>query len=131
MDDPDKNIKPLQGIEGDKQIGDKERDINFTPMEIAASFPGGQEAWLNFLRRYLQTPDLLEAGEKVIVRVRFWIEKDGSLSGFEIVQSGGSLFDKEVLRVMRKMPRWQPAVQNNNKVAVAYTQPVIFVGVKE
>ena len=84
-----------------------------------------------FLHRYLQTPDELEAGQKLEVRVRFWIDTDGPVSRFDILQSGGSAFDKEVLRLMKKMPRREPAMQNNNKIAVAYTQPVIFVDVEE
>lgn len=106
-------------------------EVDFVPIEIAPSFPGGLTAWLNFLRKYLQTPDEMEIGQKTEVRVKFRIEKDGSLSGFEIVQSGGNIFDKEVLRVMKKMPNWEPAIQNNFKVAVSYTQPVIFMGVEE
>ncbi len=96
-----------------------------------AHFPGGVESWLNFLRRYLQSPDDLEAGQRVEVQVKFWIDIDGSLSRFEIVKSGGSSFDKEVLRVMKKMPKWEAATQNKNKVSVSFTQPVIFVGAEE
>jgi protein TonB len=106
-------------------------EVDFVPKEIPPSFPGGITAWLNFLRKYLQAPEGLEAGQKVEVRVKFWIDKEGVLSKFEIVQSGGNLFDKEVLRVMKKMPDWIPASQNNYRIAVAYTQPVIFMGVEE
>lgn len=106
-------------------------EINFMPVETPPSFPGGIAAWLNFLKKYLQSPEELDAGQKVEVRVNFRIDKEGTLSGFEIVQSGGKLFDKEVLRVMKKMPGWIPALQNQSRVAVYYTQPVIFMGVKE
>jgi protein TonB len=46
----------------------------------------------------------------------------------EIIKSGGSAFDKEVLRVMKKMPKWEPALQAGRPIAVAYQQPVIFIG---
>ena len=131
LTDPNKIIST--GIETiiEKTPADISSENNFIPVEIPPSFPGGISAWLNFLRKFLQTPEELEAGQKVEVRVKFRIDKDGILSGFEIIQSGGKLFDKEVLRVMKKMPSWKPAIQNNNRVAVAYTQPVIFIGVKE
>jgi protein TonB len=131
LDDPNKIVKPDSENGDGKSVLEKEPGTDFFPKEIPPFFPGGISAWLNFLRRYLQTPDELEAGQKVEVRVRFWIDTDGSVSRFDILQSGGNAFDKEVLRVMKKMPRWEPAMQNNNKVAVAYTQPVIFVGVEE
>jgi protein TonB len=96
-----------------------------------ASFPGGTAGWLQFLRRFLQSPEDLEPGQRIEVQVRFWVDIDGSVSKSEIIKSGGKSFDKEVLRVLKKMPLWEPAIQNGNYVAVAYTQPVIFLGVEE
>jgi len=130
LEDPDQIVKPVSdNIEVIQANDDKNKD--FVPMEISPSFPGGISAWLFFLRKYLQTPEQLEVSQKVTVFVKFWIDTDGSLSRFEIVKSGGDAFDKEVLRVMKKMPKWEPAVQNHNKVSVAYTQPIIFVGAEE
>ena len=96
-----------------------------------ASFPGGTAAWLEFLRRFLQAPEDLDPGQRIEVMVRFQIDADGRISSPEIIKSGGKSFDKEVLRVLKKMPPWEPAIQNGNYVAVAYTQPVIFLGVEE
>ena len=96
-----------------------------------ASFPGGTAAWLEFLRRFLQAPEDLEPGQRIEVLVRFQIDADGKISNPEIIKSGGKSFDREVLRVLKKMPPWEPAIQNGNYVAVPYTQPVIFIGVEE
>ena len=95
------------------------------------SFPGGPAAWLTFLQRYLQAPADVEPGQRIEVHVRFWIDVDGSVSRAEITKSGGSTFDKEVLRVMKKMPKWEPALQAGRPIAVAYQQPVIFIGQEE
>jgi len=91
-------------------------------------FPGGPAAWLTFLQRYLEAPDDVEPGQRIEVQVRFWIDIDGSVSRPEIIKSGGSSFDKEVLRVLKKMPKWEPALQAGRPIAVAYQQPVIFIG---
>ena len=97
----------------------------------AASFPGGQQAWMNFLNKYLRTPDELEAGQKRTVLVRFAVGEDGSITKFEIIQSGGAAFDNEVIRVLKKMPKWKPAVQNGQNVSVMFTQPVTFMAYEE
>ena len=97
----------------------------------APSFPGGPDAWLAFLRRYLQSPEDLEPGQRIEVQVRFLIDVDGTISRPEIIKSGGGAFDKEVLRVLKKMPKWEPAMQNGNYVATPFTQPVIFIGVEQ
>lgn len=91
-------------------------------------FPGD---WPGFLQRYLQSPEDLEPGQRVEVLVRFWVDVDGSVSRPEIIKSGGAPFDKEVLRVLKKMPKWEPAMQAGHRIAVAYTQPVTFMGAEE
>lgn len=104
---------------------------NFTTVEKLPQFPGGAQAWLQFLQRYLRVPDELAAGQKVQVQVRFTVSTDGSISEAVIVQSGGATFDAEVKRVLKKMPRWSPAVQNGRPVAVSFVQPVTFAAVEE
>lgn len=103
----------------------------FIIQERDPEFPGGAEALKRFLARYLTTPDELEAGEKKVVKVKFKVDKDGTVNTFEIVTSGGDEFDKEVLRVVKKMPRWVPAIQNGIHVAVSYVLPVTFIGMEE
>lgn len=94
-------------------------------------FPGGQEALMKFLSRHLDTPDELENGEKKMVRARFKVDIDGMVSLVEIVQTGGALFDKEVIRVCKKMPRWKPAIQNGVAAPMSYVLPVTFIGVDQ
>jgi protein TonB len=91
-------------------------------------FPGGTKAWLAFLQRHLMVPGDLEDGEKKIVVVRFIVSPEGNLTGFEVLQSAGNIYDQEVIRVLKKMPKWKPAIQNNMPVSRSFTQPVSFVG---
>lgn len=109
----------------------QDNEPTFIKREIPPSFPGGEEAWISFLRKFLQTPDDLEPGQRVDVQVRFWVDVDGSVSKPEIIKSGGRAFDNEVLRVLKKMPKWEPAEQNGRNVAVAYTQSFTFIGIEE
>ena len=52
---------------------------------------------------------------------------DGKLQGFETIEDGGAAFNKEVIRVLKKMPEWIPGKSNGENVAVYYTIPVKFV----
>ena len=98
--------------------------------ESDAQFPGGKEAFAKFLTKYLITPGELEAGEKKTVLVRFMVDADGTISKTEILQSDGEDYSREVIRVLAKMPKWIPAMQNGTKVATWFTQPVSFIGVE-
>jgi protein TonB len=101
------------------------------PVQKEPEFPGGQQAWLNFLQKYLIAPEELEPGEKKNVQIRFQVSAEGVVNNFEIVQSAGGAYDNEVIRVLKKMPKWKPAIQNGQPVARAFTQPVTFMGVEQ
>lgn len=103
----------------------------FVPDQQEPEFPGGQSALVRFLQKYLIIPDQLEAGEKKMVRARFMVDAQGVVSLVEITETGGNVFDREVIRVCKKMPRWKPAIQNGVPVSRSYVLPVTFVGVEQ
>ena len=107
--------------------GEKEAEKVNPPLPSRQpQFPGGTDAWLKFLSRNLTPPTDLEPGEKRSVLVRFSVDEEGMITNFQVMQSGGADFDNEVIWVLKKMPRWLPAIQNGRAVAVSFTQPVTF-----
>lgn len=99
--------------------------------EIAPEFPGGIQAWISYLQRMLRVPDNLEEGDRKTVRVKFVVNANGEVTDAVIIASAGSQFDKEVLRVIGRMPKWKPGKQNGKPVAVYFTQPVTFTAPEE
>ena len=98
--------------------------------EVQPEFPGGVTAWLRFLQKNLRHPEEPaenEAGRKIEVMVKFIVNEDGTLSGLEVLQSGGKDFDKEVLRVLSKSPKWVAGSNKGKKVKVYHKQPVVFM----
>ncbi|MCW3118814.1 MAG: hypothetical protein JWM28_2896 [Chitinophagaceae bacterium] len=128
--DPSKAISNGTATGFDSRNKPKEEPV-FEPVEVEPSFPGGPEALASFFSRTLNSPTDLEAGEKKIILVRFVVGADGSIARAEIIQSGGDTYDREVLRAFKRMPRWNPAIQNGNKIAVSFMQPVTFVGMDQ
>ena len=95
--------------------------------EIEPSFPGGINALRTFLQRNLSNPRDLEEDEQVRVQVKFIVGYDGKLQRFETVKDGGTEFNEEVIRVLKKMPQWIAGKSNGKNVSVYYTIPVKFV----
>jgi TonB family protein len=56
----------------------------------------------------------------------FSVGTDGKVRDSKIVKGIHSLFDAEVLRVLRAMPSFKPGSQNGQPVAVQMTVPVTF-----
>lgn len=94
--------------------------------EVMPAFPGGMDKLRQFLERNLQTPGGLESGETVTVKMKFVVGYDGVLRGFETIQDGGTAFNNEVVRVLKKMPDWVPGRSNGRNVSVYYVLPVTF-----
>lgn len=91
------------------------------------AYPGGDAALRKFLERHLTNPRDMEEGEEITVQVRFVVGQDGKLKSFEVVKDGGEEFNKEVVRVLKKMPEWEPGKSNGRDVAVYRTIPVKFI----
>ena len=96
--------------------------------EVMPEFPGGEEALKLFLQRNLRMPEnSLESGSRVKVTARFVVGPDGKVRDIEILRSGDEVFNREVRRVILKMPDWKPGMQHNRHVAVHFILPVNFV----
>lgn len=104
-------------------------DINvpLTTPDVMPEFPGGVNALRRFLQKNLTNPRDMEENELVSVKVRFVVGYDGKLKSFETVEDGGEEFNKEVVRVLKKMPEWIPGKTKGQNVSVYYTIPVKFV----
>lgn len=96
-------------------------------VDIPAEFPGGINKARLFIANNVQYPDeAVEEGVNGTVRVKFTIELDGSISNIQIVQKLGYGCDEEVIRVLKRMPKWTPAKLNGKFVRSYFIMPVSF-----
>ena len=95
--------------------------------EIQASYPGGINALKKFLERNLINPAEIDAGEMVAVNIKFVVGYDGKLQNFTVTKDGGDIFNKEVIRVLKKMPQWIPGKSNGQNISVYFVIPIKFV----
>lgn len=100
----------------------------FEIFEQMPEFPGGQEALFAYLAQNVKYPVVaIENNIQGRVIVQFAVAKDGKIEDAEVVRSGGDpSLDKEALRVIKAMPKWQPGRLRGKPVRVKYTVPVNF-----
>lgn len=108
----------------------QEDSPGFIKEESGAVFPGGLSAFADFLSKNLRIPGDLIPGEKKTVLAQFKVDVNGKISEILILKSAGENYDNEVMRVLKKMPVWKPAVQNGHKTAIYFKQPVSFLGIE-
>ena len=142
-------------LEG-KEVFNK-NDTIYNVVEVRAKFPGGDEECFKFLSENIRYPKLChEFGVQGRLIVRFVIEKDGSISNIEKVrgpgkelsqvdvvaykeenpdatelpkegQDLGDLLYEEAVRVLKLMPKWEPAKdKDGNVVRSIFNLPFIF-----
>ena len=92
------------------------------------TFQGGDlmkfREWVQKRLRYPQIAQ--ENGISGRVTLSFVIEKDGSLTNIEVMQSPDRSLSEEAIRVVQSSPKWTPGKQRNQPVRVSFTLPVMF-----
>ena len=105
-----------------------ESDIVFTKTEIEASFPGGDSAWTEYIKGVIikNIKKLTKEGISGTCRVRFIVNKDGTITDVMALTMRGSLLAALVKDAIISGPKWIPAQQNERYVKAFREQPVSF-----
>lgn len=123
---------PTQIDEGKKVIEEKKEDPNqiFEKVEIEAKFPGGDAAWKRYLERNLSNFNPADNGAPAgtyTTYIQFVVDKDGNISDVKALTNYGYGMEDEAIKVIKKGPNWEPAIQNGRKVKAYRKQPITFV----
>lgn len=111
--------KVVEKPENDKKVYDV--------VEVMPSFPGGHFALVNWISTNMKYPVVAEEnGVQGRVTLTFIIERDGSIGDVRVVNSVDPSLDKEAIRLIKTMPRWNPGTQNGDPVRVKFTMPLTF-----
>ena len=104
----------------------KEDEI-FVAVEQQAEFPGGMAALMKWLSNNIRYPEAAQQNDiQGRVIVKFVVEKDGSIGTATILKGVDKDLDREALRVVKKMPKWQPGKNNGQAVRSYFNLPVTF-----
>lgn len=121
--DPEIFVTPVEVVE------EKFDDEIFIVVEQMPSFMGGD---LNKFRQWVASklvyPQVaIDNNITGKVNLTFVVEKDGSLTGVEIIQSPDRTLADEAERVLKLSPKWSPGKQRDKAVRVRYSMPVDFI----
>lgn len=106
----------------------------FNKVEIEAEFPGGTQAWGNYLRQNLHANVPVKkkapAGTYTVV-IRFIVSANGSITDVVAETNHGYGMENEVMRIIKKGPKWLPAQQGGKNVNAYRRQPVTFAVIQQ
>lgn len=115
--------KGTKVIAGPRQ--ETEDDQRYIIVEKDAQFPGGNNAWLKYVIRAVQS-ELSEFtdADYGTCQVKFVVSKTGEVSEVHAETMKGSKLAEVAVNAIRKGPKWIPALQNGRYVNAYRIQPV-------
>ncbi len=116
---------PPPPVEAPKQEVKQEVENKvFTVAEQMPSFKGNVNQWLS---QNLTYPAVAaENGIEGRVIVKFVVEKDGRVTDVQVVRSVDPALDREAVNTVKRMPKWNPGMNNGQPARVWFTLPVNF-----
>ena len=105
-------------------------DIIFTKVETEPDFPGGREAWQDYLVKNLDAGMPVDEGWKPGVYkivVQFIVDVEGNVSDVKTTDHPGSKTAQQCINLIKNGPKWVPAMQNGKNVKAYRKQPITFV----
>ena len=103
-------------------------DKVYEEVDQMPEFPGGQSALKKYMSDNVRYPALAaEYGKQGTAIIQFVVNADGSISDVEVVRSASdSSLDKEAIRVVKSMPKWNPGKKYGQNVKVRTKTNVAF-----
>jgi len=117
-------------VEAPKKV-EEDYDKVFTKVEKEAKFPGGMDGWKRYLERNLNANVAADDGAppgNYTVKVQFIVDKEGGISNVQAIEIPKACpsCGPEAVKVIKKGPKWEPAVQNGRNVIYQAIQYVTF-----
>ena len=101
--------------------------VDFRVVEDLPQFPGGASEFMKWLTKNLKYPPSAQNRKvKGKVVAQFIVNTDGSVSDLELTEHLEAACDREVLRVLRMMPKWQAGVMNAKPCRTKVCIPIVF-----
>jgi protein TonB len=103
----------------------------FETVDVEAEFPGGADSLRKYIFDNIMMDLILDFSDKEMynkVIVRFVVNKYGDIDQVAIDRAGDYCppCNKEALRLVKSMPKWTPAIENGQAVAMYFRLPIIF-----
>lgn len=94
-------------------------------VDVMAQFPGGQQELERYIKKRMKYPKEAK-GVQGCVEVTFVVNTDGHISGVAVTKAVDPLLDAEAMRLIERMPKWEPAILHGIPLRTKHTLPIDF-----
>lgn len=111
-------------------IPEKKSETASTKTETNADFKGGIKEWNKYVETFLEPHiSTLEKDSRSInngCMLQFTVQKDGSVTDVQVITNTESELAKISVELLKKSPKWQPALENGAPVATVVKRSIHF-----
>ncbi|MGE8429832.1 MAG: energy transducer TonB [Sphingobacterium sp.] len=121
-----KDVKPEDESNGWNLSLDFQDDlVAFNKVEVQPTPIGGMRSFMVWVGNNFVFPEAaIKHSVNGIIEVAFVVEKDGSLSHFDVKKDLGYGTKEATLELLKSAKKWRPGIMNGRPVRVAYTLPI-------
>lgn len=102
-------------------------DTTWFEYEKAASFPGGVDSMRKFIVRKFEYPvEARRLGLQGTAKVQFIVNKEGAIEEPTVINKVDPILAKAAIELVKKMPKWSPAIMDGNIVKMYFVLPIVF-----
>ena len=123
------NVNANSTVDANINVNTSEDKV-FTQVEKQPKFPGTSDDWHQYLIKNLDAGMPVKEGWKAGVyklMLQFIVHTDGSISDITTTNYKGSKTAQHCIDLIKKGPKWEPAMQNGKPVDTYTKQPITFV----
>ena len=113
----------LQGSNLSNSWVDADGETIYKKTEVPPEFVGGKEALFEYINTRIKYPEDVKRGN---VYIAFVVTKEGTIRDTRVVKGINENCDKEALRLIKNMPKWDPGMHQGKIVSSVYGLPIIF-----
>ena len=125
------NENKITKIELSQQFSDRKPPVLpspfFTIVEEMPNFVGGEEALFRYMRSKIKyTSFARESGIQGKISIQFVVEKDGSITNIHVLNELDHGLEKNALKTIKEMRKWNPGKQRGKNVRVQMVIPIVY-----
>ena len=118
----------IKKVKNYQEVNPSSQKAGFSLVDSYPMYPNGRNGINQLLIDNIRYPEKAKKNKiEGEVIIQFTINEDGYISNIKVVKSINKELDKEAMRVLKLMQRWEPAYQRGKPVKFIMTQSFIFI----
>ena len=107
------------------EMPDSTNKVSF--VDTPATFPGGEQKLMEWISRHLvYPPTAIDEQIQGRVVIQIHVKADGTIGNVKIIKGVHPDLDTEALRVVKSLPKFNPAMLNGKAIESLFTLPITF-----